>query len=134
MPSIPEAIAQNPAWPRGDDWPRVSGHRWLNDQSLHLTLSTDAHLSWFQGHFPGHPVLPGIVQLYWASSFARCAWSHLPATGAIDNLKFQRLVRPGAELELQLDFDGSKWLRFQYFEGQHHCSQGRLQFDLKGLP
>ena len=60
----------------------------------------DADLQAFQGHFPGHPVLPGVVQVDWAIRFGTRAFGDLGGFRGIDQLKFQALIRPGDVVEL----------------------------------
>jgi 3-hydroxymyristoyl/3-hydroxydecanoyl-(acyl carrier protein) dehydratase len=56
----------------------------------------------FEGHFPGHPILPGVVALEWMLQAAeRFLGRRLAATDLI-NLKFQAVISPGADLELTL--------------------------------
>jgi 3-hydroxymyristoyl/3-hydroxydecanoyl-(acyl carrier protein) dehydratase len=56
----------------------------------------------FQGHFPGHPILPGVVALSWMLAAAeRFLGRPLPA-GELLNVKFQIVIEPGALLELTL--------------------------------
>ena len=66
---------------------------------------------WFQGHFPGQPVQPGVLTLEMlAQAGAVCALS-LPENkgktaffGGIDKAKFRRMVRPGETLTLEVEF------------------------------
>ena len=64
----------------------------------------------FAGHFPGHPVLPGVLLL----SFVMQALAARPllaervgATSRIDNAKFLHPVGPGARLRVALREQGS---------------------------
>jgi len=82
-------------------------------------------LVWFKGHFPGHPLLAGVVQLHWA---IRAAREHLDLRGAFKGLKalkFMRPVRPGQRLSLALTpVLGGFEFSFASEEGKH--SSGRV--------
>lgn len=65
----------------------------------------------FQGHFPGHPIMPGVLII---ESMAQVGGMLLmrtiddPATKVVyfmslDNIKFRRPVRPGDQLRLELE-------------------------------
>ena len=58
----------------GDDFPSmtqpdIDAVRELAD-GVELDLAIGPELIYFQGHFPGYPVLPGIVQIDWAVQLA----------------------------------------------------------------
>ena len=54
----------------------------------------------FEGHFPGHPILPGVVALGWMLAASERFLGR--PLGAIEllNVKFQVVILPGTELEL----------------------------------
>jgi 3-hydroxymyristoyl/3-hydroxydecanoyl-(acyl carrier protein) dehydratase len=95
---------------------------------LHLHVPHD--LDYFEGHFPGLPVLPGVVQLHWA---VRLAAEHLgqPCKGSrIDQLKFLAIVHPGSDLTLTLRLDRSaRALHFAYSGPTHLYSSGRISIE-----
>jgi 3-hydroxymyristoyl/3-hydroxydecanoyl-(acyl carrier protein) dehydratase len=96
--------------------------------SARLALHVMPELEHFRGHFPGFGVLPGVVQIDWAVRLARQVLP-VPASGfrAMEHLKFQALVLPGAQLHLQLDWDNDRGrLGFSYSQGPKACSSGRL--------
>jgi 3-hydroxymyristoyl/3-hydroxydecanoyl-(acyl carrier protein) dehydratase len=102
-----------------------------NSPSRHIVL--DLHvppeLDHFAGHFPGLPILPGVVQLDWAIRFAR---EHLAVTGEftrVENLKFLALVQPGAQLQLELRLDpaGDRF-EFSFSGATRKHSSGRVLF------
>jgi acyl-CoA synthetase (AMP-forming)/AMP-acid ligase II/3-hydroxymyristoyl/3-hydroxydecanoyl-(acyl carrier protein) dehydratase len=99
------------------------GHQVVLD--LHVTPA----LTHFSGHFPGLPILPGVVQIDWAIKFAR---QHLPLSGlfsALENVKFLALILPDTRLQLTLTWDsGLQRLDFSFANGQRRYSAGRIVF------
>ena len=100
----------------------LPGNRWEFD----LLLSPD-HPA-FKGHFPGVPVLPGVVQLDWA---VRLADAHLGIDlGAAQNfqVKYQKVIQPtprGATLALTWDRPRAA-LHFVYTVAGATASSGRI--------
>jgi predicted hotdog family 3-hydroxylacyl-ACP dehydratase len=94
-----------------------------------FTLAVGAGLVGFQGHFPGHPVLPGVVQVDWAARFGREAFGPLGAFRGLSQLKFLRPLGPGCTVDLRLAFDPSRGqLRFAFQAGPDRISSGSLKF------
>jgi 3-hydroxymyristoyl/3-hydroxydecanoyl-(acyl carrier protein) dehydratase len=73
---------------------------------VRITLAVPADLVFFEGHFEGNPMLPGVAQLVaLVDARARRVFPEaLAGMGArrVSRLKFQATVRPGDELELDL--------------------------------
>ena len=112
----------------GDDWPRFGGAT-VTPPTATLAIVPHSDLSWFRGHFPGHPVLAGVVQTHWA-----CLWSRglLGIDGdftRIENLKFENIITPGTELTVSLDYAADKGrLLFSYDDAGQRYSSGRIYF------
>jgi len=100
-----------------------------DDRSVVLQLHVPPDLLYFDGHFPKAPILPGVVQLDWALAFGR-KYFDLPARfRAVQALKFQRVITPGATLTLELENDTQKnalAFRLHSAGGQH--ASGRILF------
>ena len=94
-----------------------------------LRIEIPRDLEYFAGHFPGAPVVAGVVQLKWAVEAAR---RHLGASGALarmENLKFQRVLGPGSRATLTLEWaEASRKLYFSYHGEGRRFSSGRLLF------
>ncbi|MEM7613812.1 MAG: 3-hydroxyacyl-ACP dehydratase FabZ [Pseudomonadota bacterium] len=126
----------NPELPSADihEIKRLIPHRYpflYIDRVINMDRSTSAigiknvtmNEPFFQGHFPGKPVFPGviIVEAMAQSATALVAWSlDLTDTGAlvyfmgIDKCRFRRVVEPGDQLELLVEVvrGGSKVWKF----------------------
>ncbi|MFM8902198.1 MAG: 3-hydroxyacyl-ACP dehydratase FabZ [Actinomycetota bacterium] len=65
--------------------------------------------SFFVGHFPGRPTLPGVLMCEAIAQVGACAIlsdakfkNKLPLFGALDNARFRRQVLPGDTLEMSV--------------------------------
>lgn len=82
----------------------------------------------FAGHFPGQPVLPGVVLLGEVlEALLRDAPAALGPRPCVSAVKFLAPVRPGASLELRWSAPGEQRLRFEIWRhGEGDPPQGRL--------
>jgi 3-hydroxymyristoyl/3-hydroxydecanoyl-(acyl carrier protein) dehydratase len=67
----------------------------------------------FEGHFPGHPILPGVVLLAEALAAIEAATGHAQQEWTISNVKFLRPVEPGTALTLAHERLASGAMRFE---------------------
>lgn len=105
--------------------PRIVARRGGENGAVELDLEIDPALVWFQGHFPGHPILPGVVQIDWAVAFARDHLGlDLPAARDFQ-IKFRATILPGDRVTLALRHEAAKRrLDFHYRRGDEMCSSG----------
>lgn len=57
----------------------------------------------FKGHFPGHPILPGVAQLFFTRRYARQAFEDFPDAGTYSKLKFRRVIRPCETVKIEVE-------------------------------
>jgi len=99
------------------------------DGSVTFALDLDPGLLGFQGHFPGNPILPGVVQVDWAVHFGTEAFGPLGAFRGVEHLKFTEIIRPGEALTLTLALDAAReTLRFSLQGGAGRKAAGVLRF------
>jgi acyl-coenzyme A synthetase/AMP-(fatty) acid ligase/3-hydroxymyristoyl/3-hydroxydecanoyl-(acyl carrier protein) dehydratase len=82
----------------------------------------------FAGHFPGHPVLPGvsILALVTEALAERPALAQrVGALPRIEQAKFLRAVGPGARLRIALSEHGAG-VAFEVHEGEHTVARGQF--------
>ena len=110
-----------------EGFPRVLS---IADEPPHtrIVLDVSSDLCWFRGHFPGQPVLPGIVQLHWATLVCRSLYGFAGAPQEVKRLKFKKLVIPPTTLELAVSQDGERDALFCFSSLGDVHSEGKILF------
>jgi 3-hydroxymyristoyl/3-hydroxydecanoyl-(acyl carrier protein) dehydratase len=92
-----------------------------------IRVLVDAFHPGFEGHFPGDPLLPGVVQIGFVVDALASRFGATPLISAIPALRFRRVVRPGDELEILLsEPDAQATVRFEVRCAGELVSDGRL--------
>ncbi len=70
---------------------------------------------YFKGHFPGNPIMPGVIIIETIAQVGAISLLSLDAFkgknalfGGIDKARFKRIVRPGDILEIEINIDNFK--------------------------
>jgi 3-hydroxyacyl-[acyl-carrier-protein] dehydratase len=78
-------------------------------ESITATKNVTINESYFRGHFPGNPVMPGVLQIEALAQAASILILKSPEflgktayLGAIHQAKFRQVVRPGDVLKLKV--------------------------------
>lgn len=111
--------------------------RWLlrDTAAAALSVTADAGLGVFDGHFRDAPIVPGVALVDWAIAWGREAFAIGPVFARMEAMKFQRVVMPGTELDLGLTWQaehGVLGFRYQSSQGAH--ASGRIVFAPRELP
>ena len=81
-------------------------------ESVTARFHVGGHEGLLAGHFPGNPILPGVIQLEALAQAGAIAVladerfaGRLPLFGGVEKARFRRLVRPGDELVLEVTLE-----------------------------
>lgn len=82
------------------------------ENSITTTLKLTGDEDFFKGHFPGNPIMPGVLlqeALFQsgAALMAGMAGAGLGVVTRVQNAKFKNMVRPGDELEMEVTLNES---------------------------
>lgn len=103
--------------------------QFTHEDVLHYELRVPANLVHFAGHFPGLPILPGVVQIDWAVQLGAEHWPEIRSMLAIERLKFMAPVPPGAILHLTLAHDAARGkMRFAFRLGERDSASGIVAY------
>jgi len=95
---------------KGDDAPVTEPElvdELRSSQRLERALRVPADLAFLEGHFPGFPVVPGVVQLRWALRLVAELLGHEPRLASVEALKFRELLRPGDAFRAGVELSAS---------------------------
>ena len=98
-----------------------------------LQLFIPSYLYYFNGHFPGRPVLPGVVQMHWAINYAKDLLGIDGLFSSLEVIKFQKIIGANEKVDLELEYDEAKSkLKFSYIKNGQPASSGRVSFNGHG--
>lgn len=114
-------------------WMNTTWHQLhILDTSDSIEISAETTLSpdslWFDGHFPGSPILPGIAQLALVSDMLK---KHAEQCGeridiiSIKRVRFRQMVRPSDTLKLSAEKDSQDPSAYKFrvtIDGQLACN------------
>lgn len=92
-------------------------------------------LEFFDDHFHGNPLVPGVVQLLWLQALAERAWpEHCLDQNRVHSVlsghrrvKFKQPVRPGDDLHITLNA-AAPVFAFTLDNGSGRCTDGQLLY------
>ncbi|MBW2699985.1 MAG: hypothetical protein JRF33_04115 [Deltaproteobacteria bacterium] len=111
-------------WAGLDQWRREGSQIWASKR-------LDESTPWFDGHFPGQAILPGVAILAMICQATRMGFDEALVLRQVARVRFRELVTPGVELVLTLDLKESLdevEALFSVNAGEQNFARGRLVF------
>ena len=141
LSQLQETLFSEKNWSK-NEWPELLGIEYSDDGSddlknedqtiVEISCFIPQTLSWFEGHYPDQPVLPGVVQTYWVTELSQILFQTSEFKG-INALKFINMIMPETPLKLILKFTKeTNSVAFTYVNESGSevikCSTGKVVF------
>ncbi|NKF49968.1 3-hydroxyacyl-ACP dehydratase [Shewanella sp. WXL01] len=107
--------------------PRVISAQ-TQDNTAIVELFVGDDIEYFKGHFDGHPLLPGVVQLDWVLHFFK---AHLISNfqfKGCDVIKYQQPILPNMQVTLTMVWKSERSkLEFKYSSASGNHASGKIK-------
>ena len=103
----------------------------LNKDGITGQFNIPVNSLWFDGHFPGEPVLPGVSMLCMIQDLIRKANPDINITG-LRRIRFRQLVHENELLDMKITWEegnGSKSASFDITSNGNLISSGFIETD-----
>lgn len=97
----------------------------VEDTSAVFELCFLKNSNFFQGHFENFPILPGVVQLFYANYFSNLVFNVDCKCGQIRRIKFTNIIFPSKKILLKLT-KKDQTIEFKYYDSNKTYSSGIL--------
>jgi 3-hydroxyacyl-[acyl-carrier-protein] dehydratase len=86
----------------------------MDDQGIHCKRRVPETEFFFKGHYPGQPVMPGVIlcetifqagAIFLSSSRDLKGAEGVPVVTRVNDVKFLKMVKPGDELDIEVVLD-----------------------------
>lgn len=101
----------------------------LGADKVKLELRIQPELVYFEGHFPGQPILPGVTQLAWTEQYGKLFFAIEQPFLTMEVIKFKKIIQPDAVVTMTLEWkaDSGK-LYFDLSSATESHSSGRMVY------
>jgi len=86
----------------------------VSEDKAEIILTAPADLDYFKGHFTDNPLLPGVVQVHWATQVSSEIFSLKTQPKKIEKLKFKTFIFPDTKVGLFLERKSDRRISFLF--------------------
>lgn len=93
------------------------------------SVAAESTSSWFSGHFPNNPILPGIAQLKMIVDLIAKPEGGKVYITSLSRVKFRKIVKPGENLDILVTgSDVENQYLFKITSGDEDVCSGKMLF------
>lgn len=93
-----------------------------DDKSATIDFAVPEGFLYFDGHFPGNPIVPAVAQIGWATTAIEALLGREIGEYRLSRFKFIRPIRPLDELRASLVENAGKYAYRLFANGELCCS------------
>lgn len=116
----------------------------LDDKYLKAQATVPEQSTVFEGHFPGHPLVPGVLMIETMAQASGILIMHtidftkIPLLAGVKNGKIRDFVGPNTELNIkaEIEHEGSGFAvtRAEIYSGEKRIANAQLTFTIMPFP
>jgi len=104
------------------------------DAAVCLEIQVPAESPWFDGHFPGDPLVPGVAQLAMVADLLEEALGCPVTLTGVSRVRFKQAIRPGETITVRITpKDASLAFGFNLESGAEPVCSGNIRIAEKAL-
>jgi 3-hydroxymyristoyl/3-hydroxydecanoyl-(acyl carrier protein) dehydratase len=104
----------------------------VDEDSIEQLCVVPEDLSCLPDHFPGLPIVPGVMQVDWALDLAATLFGGTLDVREIGALKFRAPLGPGGQFRMKVERTGRETISFRVWDERHEFASGRARIASPG--
>ena len=104
----------------------------VSGRSITAKFCVQPHIPFFNGHFPGDPIMPGVAHIHFVQRLLEHHFCRKTRILSVQKAKFTSPVRPGDVIRMRLIVRGDSVAEWQFQVGKVTVSSGTLVFKTAG--
>ena len=81
-------------------WYKVNNMNRSAENEISADIRVPSDSPWFDGHFPGKPILPGVAQIGMVFDTIKKAHNQELMVSSVRRVRFKRIIRPDDQLKI----------------------------------
>jgi 3-hydroxyacyl-[acyl-carrier-protein] dehydratase len=84
------------------------------ETGIRAEIQVPADAIWFDGHFPGEPILPGVAQIALVMALLKRALGRPVAAQSVSRVRFKKMIRPADTIMVHIAPKGEGELTYGF--------------------
>ena len=110
-------------------WYTIKNFSVDSDQAIAAEAQVQADCVWFDGHFPGEPILPGVAQLTLVVDLLQKALKQPIVVEGVSRVRFKQMIRPKDDIRVHIapSAKGVATFGFRLSKGKELACSGSIK-------